>query len=182
MPDRVALFIDGAYLGKVIREEFPGSRIDYQKLSAAMAAPAPILRTYYYDCPVYQSNPPTQSERERYANQRRFFNALELTPRYKIRLGRLVYHGPDPAGRPLFQQKQVDVLLSVDLVQLAAQRIIQEAVLVAGDNDFIPAIQSAQSQGVIVRLFHGAAANSDLIQEADERTRFTQPFIDTLRR
>ena len=182
LPDRIAIFIDGAYLGKVIREEFRSSRIDYQKLSAAMAGESRLLRTYYYDCPVYQSNPPTATERERYANQRRFFNALELTPRYKVRLGRLIYHGLDPAGRPVFDQKQVDVLLSVDLVQLAARGIIQEAVLVAGDNDFIPAVQAAQADGVVIRLFHGATANSDLIQEVDERVQLTQTFIDSLQR
>ena len=52
MPDRTAIFIDGAYLDHVLRDEFQHARIDFAKLSARMAGDAPVLRTYYYsDCP-----------------------------------------------------------------------------------------------------------------------------------
>ena len=181
MPNRVAIFIDGAYLVKVLQEEFPGGRIDFQKLSESLAGGAEILRTYYYNSPAYQGNPPTQEQRERYASQRRFFNILELLPRYKVRLGRLAYRGEDATGNSVFEQKQVGILLSVDLVQLAAKRVIQEAVIVAGDSDFIPAIAAAQSEAVVVRLFHGANPHADLLREVDERYQFTPEFMDSVR-
>ena len=176
MSNRVAIFIDGAYLIQVLREEFQDIRIDFQRLSKALAGGSELLRTYYYNSPAYQDNPPTTEQRIRYANQRRFFNHLELLPRYKIRLGRLAYRGQDPGGSPVFEQKQVDILLSVDLVQLAAKRVIQEAILVAGDSDFIPAISAAQSEAVVVRLFHGSKPHSDLLREVDERFQFTREF------
>ena len=67
-------------------------------------------------------------------------------------------------------------------MQLAAKQAIQEAVLVAGDSDFIPAIMAAKSEGVLVRLFHGASPHSELWQEADERTQLTEDFIGSIRR
>ena len=181
MPDRVAIFIDGAYLDNVLRVEFQNVRIDFQKLSSSLAGESNILRTYYYHCAVYQGNPPTAEESARYSAQRRFFNALEEYPRYTVRLGRLAYRGSDSSGRPRYEQKQVDILLGVDLVQLAAKQAIQEAVLVAGDSDFIPAIVAAKSEGVLIRLYHGSSPHKDLWREADERIQLTQAFVDSLR-
>jgi uncharacterized LabA/DUF88 family protein len=94
----------------------------------------------------------------------------------------LAYRGNDQYGKPKFEQKRVDILLGVDLVQLAAKQAIQEAILVAGDSDFIPAVSAAKSEGVLIRLYHGATPHSDLWQEADERTKITQTVIDSVRR
>ena len=59
---RTAIFIDGAYLGKTLKK-FGEPKVDFQQLSEKMANGADILRTYYYDCSPYQSNPPTSEER-----------------------------------------------------------------------------------------------------------------------
>ncbi len=104
---------------------------------------------------------------------------MERLPRYKVRLGRLARRvGKD--GRPRYSQKRVDILLGVDMVQLAAKQAIQEAVLLAGDSDFIPAVAAAQSEGVVIRLFHGRRPHNDLWQVADERTQITQDLIQSV--
>lgn len=181
MPNRVALFIDGGYLDKVLESEFSAADLSYQKLSAALAGAGDILRTYYYHSLPYQGNPPPE-EQSRYSGRRSFFNALERLPRYTVRLGRLAYVGRSRRGGPIFEQKQVDIILGVDLVLLAAKHLIQEAILVTGDSDFIPAIAVAKSEGVLVRLYHGHNPHNSLWQEADERTQLTQPFIAPLQR
>ena len=140
MPNRVAIFIDGAYLQHVLRDEFASAQIDFQALSDTLAGGSDILRSCYYDCPAYQSDPPTEEERTRYRAQRAFFDWLDKLPRYAVRLGRLERRR-DAQGEYRFEQKRVDILLGVDMVQLAAKRAIQEAVLVAGDSDFIPAVE-----------------------------------------
>ena len=181
MPGRVAIFIDGAYLAFVLRDEFQNARLDFGALSKSMAGESKILRTYYYNRAPYQGTFPNEEERNRYSSFRRFVDALDRQPRYEVRLGRLAFRGNDQSGTPIFEQKQVDILLGVDLVQLAAKRNIQEAVLVAGDNDFIPAVTAAKAEGVLVRLYHGASPHRDLLQQCDERTPFTQSFIDAIR-
>lgn len=180
LANRVAIFIDGAYLDYVLKEEFKGARIDYRALSEQLAGDSDILRTYYYHCLPHQGNPPTRQESDRYSTQRRFFNTLDRLPRYTVRLGRLAFRGVDENGKPRYEQKRVDILLGVDMVQLAAKQVIQDAVLVAGDSDFIPAITAAKSEGVLIRLFHGQRPHSDLWQEADERIQFTQGFVDAV--
>ncbi len=181
MPNRVAIFIDGAYLDNVLRAEFGTARIDYQALSTALTGASELLRTYYYDCLPYQGNPPTDEERARYSSRRRFITALEQLPRYAVRLGRLARRY-DASGMVRFEQKQVDLLLGVDLVQLAAKRIIQEAIIVAGDSDFIPAIAAAKNEGVLIRLYHGTASHRNLWTEADERFRINQDLINSVLR
>ena len=182
MPNKAAIFIDGAYLDHVLRDQFGGAQIDYRLLSETLAGDADILCTYYYHCPMYQSNPPTQDERDRYAAQRRFFTALDRLPRYAVRLGRLAYRGTDESGHPKFEQKRVDILLGVDMVQLAAKQNIDEAILLAGDSDFIPAVTAAKSDGVLVRLYQGQRPHSDLWQEVDERTEITQSLVQSILR
>ena len=107
---------------------------------------------------------------------------MERLPRYTVRLGRLAYVGRSRRGGPIFEQKQVDILLGIDLVLLAAKHLIQEAILVTGDSDFIPAVTVAKAEGVLVRLYHGVNPHNSLWQEADERVPFTLPFIESLQR
>jgi len=180
MADRVAIFIDGAYLEYVLKDDFGMPRISFEQLSASMAGDGSILRTYYYHCPPYQGNPPTTEEKQRYDARRRFYTSLDRLPRFTVRLGRLEFRGTGADGKPRFEQKRVDILLGVDLVQLAAKGKIDQAILLAGDSDFIPAVIAAKSEGVLVRLFHGASVHSDLWQEVDERVKFDADFIKSI--
>ena len=182
MADRVALFVDGAYIQRVLVDEFDRTVIDFSKLSAGMAGDAEILRTYYYNSLPYQSRPPSQRERERFDNARRFYHSLALLPRFEVRLGRLELRGQRPDGSPIFEQKRVDIMLGVDLVQHAAKGHIQQAILLARDSDFIPAIAVAKAEGVLVRLFHGGSCHNDLLREVDERVRLDRAFIDGILR
>ncbi|MBI2305530.1 MAG: NYN domain-containing protein [Chloroflexi bacterium] len=180
MADRVAIFIDGAYLEYMLKDEFKSVPIDFQAFSKAMAGSADILRTYYYHCPPYQSSPPTEEERQRYAARRKFYTAIDRLPRFTVRLGRLALRGVGTDGTPSFEQKRVDILLGVDMTQLAVKGQIQQAELLAGDSDFIPAVTVAKNEGILVRLFRGGGCHSDLWQEVDERVRIDQTFIDSV--
>ena len=180
MAERVANFIDGAYWQRIVADEFNRARIDFSALARAMANETDILRSYYYHCMPYQSSRPSREESERYAASQRFYTALELLPRFEVRLGRLEFRGNRADGRPIFEQKRVDIMLGVDMVQLAAKGHITQANLLAGDSDFIPAVAVAKAEGVLVKLFHGNGCHSDLLREVDERVKFDQAFIDPL--
>ncbi len=177
---RVAIFIDGAYLSYLLKDEFDLVKIDYKTLAETMADGLDILRTYYYHCPPFQSSNPSQEEKDRFARAQSFFTALDRLPRYEVRLGRLAHRGLDNKGQPIFQQKRVDIMLGVDLALLAGKRQITHAVLLAGDSDFIPAVIAAKSEGILVRLYHGRNCHKDLWDCADERIPITKGFIDAV--
>jgi uncharacterized LabA/DUF88 family protein len=179
---RTAIFIDGAYLQFVLKEEFSSPKIDFHLLAQKVAGGREILRTYYYDCLPYQSPNPTKEENERFGKKQRFFSALEKNPRFQVRQGRLEFRGRDAKGVPIFEQKRVDILMGVDLALLAAKHQITDAIVIAGDSDFLPAIEAAKSEGVVIHLFHGKSPHRDLMAVCDERTKIEQPFIDSILR
>ena len=178
--NRIAIFIDAGYFQVMSRDEFGSPRIDFGKLAMKMAGGREILRTYYYDCLPYQSNPPTVDEKSRFSKRQGFHSALAKNPRFQVRLGRLEFRGRNAAGEPLFEQKRVDILMGVDLALLAAKHQITDAAVLAGDSDFLPAIEAAKPEGVVVHLFHGMSPHRDLVSTCDERTRIDQAFIDSV--
>ncbi len=178
---RVAIFIDGGYLDKVLQRELGGVQVNFVDFSRAIAArihpTADILRSYYYHCLPYKSTSPTPEEAERFASMESFLGAVNRLPRFVVRLGQLARRGPDRDGRFFFEQKMVDVLLSIDLVHTSLKGKITHAAIVAGDSDFVPAIEMAKNESVSVWLFHGRQVHSSLRDIADERIEIAHLFL-----
>lgn len=206
---RIAIFIDGGYLAELLKEfgkEEVNShgttvrrpaKINFDKLAKEIARQignVEVLRTYYYDClpyKPYKSNLPTAltveealskiAEEERFSKKQHFFSKLRRLPRFEVREGRLAFRGHTEDGKPIFEQKRVDTLLTLDLALLSAKGEIKHAVLLTGDSDFIPVIKAVQSEGVLVWLYHGSSPHTDLWEAADERFHITKDFIDQIR-
>ena len=194
---QVAVFLDGGYLRELSRKEFRRVTVDYGQLAGRIrdriaedtAEPLDILRTYYYDCPPFRSRQPTPEEVERYGRYQRFADALSHLPRFEVRLGWLQLQGRRPDGSPIFRQKQVDLLLGLDLAQLSGKQLSHVA-LVAGDGDFVPAVRVAKQEGAAVWLFHGPRVGADgrptyspaLYREADARAELDESFMRSAER
>ncbi|GAI74122.1 unnamed protein product, partial [marine sediment metagenome] len=58
-------------------------------------------------------------------------------------------------GKPIFYQKRVDLRLGLDLGSLVSTGKVEETAIVAGDSDFIPAVDFAKEKGVVTLLVHG---------------------------
>ncbi|MFP4171264.1 MAG: NYN domain-containing protein [Methanomassiliicoccales archaeon] len=172
--DKAAVFIDNGYFSKVLKQDFDQARISYETFSDIICRGCSRFRTYVYDCPPYQSSSPTEEERERKSRADRFYHTLESLPRFMVRLGRL-----RKVGRG-FEQKGVDVLLSVDLVKLSSTRQINRAILVTGDSDFVPAIDAAKETGVLVEVCYSPNhhVSRHLLQSCDDRFHITNDMIE----
>jgi len=179
---RIATFIDGAYLDFVSKNELSSPKIAYDMLSRKIAEPNELLRTYYYNCLPYQSNPPTKDEGQRFGQKQAFYALLNKFNRFEVKLGRLVYRGNDHKGLPIFEQKRVDLMLGLDLALLSVKQKITHAAILAGDSDFIPAVEVAKSEGVVIHLFHGQKPHNELWDIADERFLIDKQFISLLLR
>jgi uncharacterized LabA/DUF88 family protein len=174
---KAAVFIDGGFFGKVL-EDLGHPRIDYAKFSDNLCGNHERLRTYYYDCYPYQSDPPTLAERERYSKKSKWFDKLLLLPRFEVRTGKLARRDGG------FQQKGVDVLFSVDIVRMSWAKQIDRAIIITGDSDFIPAVNAAKETAVIVELYYyispddGPSTHQELIKAVDERSEINQELIN----
>jgi len=143
LPARYAVLVDVGYLyaaaGTILlcaqsRRQY---RVEAEKLIHALQRHAAeqlrgeLLRVYWYD--AARDRVPTIDQR-----------VIAQLPMVKLRLGNLNQHG---------QQKGVDAQIRSDLETLARHRAITDAVLLAGDEDMLPALEASQAYGVRVHLW-----------------------------
>jgi uncharacterized LabA/DUF88 family protein len=185
MADRSAVFIDNGFF-KIVQTQL-SVRADYLSFSSAVVGGEQNrFRTYVYDCPPYQSNPPTKPESEKKASFDKFkFNITRLS-RFEFRMGHLQLVRDEEGnvikkqdGEPVLRQKGVDMALGIDMASLSVGNKIDKAIIVAGDSDFVPAIQVAKQAGVIVTLYYDSKTyvHNSLFDICDERIELTKEFL-----
>ena len=108
-----------------------------------------------------------KEEPERYRQQQAFFAGVNAIPYSELRLGRLVYNNW-PSVPPY--EKGIDVQLATDMITHNFKGNYDVAILVAGDNDFVGAIQAVKDNGrhVEVALFGREGTSRQLRTVADK--------------
>lgn len=144
--DRFALLVDAGYFfaggaeaafgtklpRKEIRLVDPATAVEsLQEQAQDLCAKIQLLRVYWYDAMPGPTLSLEQSE-------------LALLTGLKLRLGVLNNTG---------QQKGVDSLIVTDLIDLARNHAITDAVVISGDEDIRVGVQLAQSYGLRVHLW-----------------------------
>jgi len=174
----IAILIDGEYVRKIYKNS--GHKLDIFKLIQEIlrkigANQQDLLRVYYYTAPPYKSESPTDEEELRYGNWEKFIKAIESGKiNIEIRKGEVRKRGEK------YEQKMVDVLMSIDLVYLSSNCRINKIAFVAGDDDYVPAIQRAKDNGVKIYLFYSKEnTGSKLQKEADEKILIDEKFKET---
>ena len=173
----VAVFIDGAYLEELYLHDAIKVKVDFARFSFEVfkeiekrsGQSLQLLRTYYYHAlPYLDPKNPRPGAEAAYYKKANFFQMLQSLPVFEVRKGRTVRRFDDD-GVPYHVQKQVDVLLGLDFALLAAENRITHAVLVAGDEDFVPALEAAKARGVQVWVVHGPrdTVGQQLLSTAD---------------
>jgi len=174
----VVVLIDGGYLDNLLLYQYGGLKIDFAKLSVRLAVPHEHLRTYYYNCLPFVGSNPAPADMARLEHARKFFGVLTRLERFEVREGKLKMRPGGPV------QKQVDMLFGVDLVRLASKHLITHATLLTADSDFIPAVNFAKEDGVVVKLayFADAMPAGDLLDAVDERLLLTKGDMESIKR
>ncbi len=159
--DRVMIFIDGSNLYHSLKSFFKRTDIDMGKFCQKLLEKRRLVRIYYYNARVGLKEEP-----ERYRDQQKFFAGIEAIPYCELRLGRLVYSNW-PTAPPY--EKGVDILLATDMITHGFKNNYDTAILVAGDNDFVGAIQAVKDNGknLEVALFGKERTSLQLRKTAD---------------
>ncbi len=179
---RFAILVDVGYLYAAAGDLLFGVssrrsyRVDAEGLIKALEARAgacmrgELLRVYWFD--AARDRVPTIDQR-----------MVAPLPRVKLRLGNLNKHN---------QQKGVDAQIREDLETLARHGAVTDAILIAGDEDMVPAVEAAQTYGVRIHLWgieppYGTNQAERLIWESDTvdvvHADFVKPYfaLDTSR-
>ena len=137
--DRVMVFIDGSNMYHSLKNYFKRTDIDIGCFCRKILDKRRLVRIYYYNAAVSQKEEP-----ERYRDQQKFLSGIEAIPYTELRLGRLVYSNW-PSAPPY--EKGVDILLATDMITHSYKNNYDSAILVAGDNDYVGAIQAVKDNG-----------------------------------
>ncbi len=159
--DRVMIFIDGSNLYHSLKGYFQRTDIDIGKFCHKLLEKRRLIRVYYYNARVGRKEEP-----ERYKDQQAFFNGISVIPYTELRLGRLVYTNW-PSAPPY--EKGVDIQLATDMITHSFKNNYDVAILVAGDNDYVGALQAVKDNGrnVEVSLFGKERTSMQLREVAD---------------
>lgn len=134
------------------------------------------------------------------ANPRFAIREGRLAPRAETSVGQLRYEWEaNNAGRMVWKpytqsgervylvQKRVDLMIGLDIVQtLWKTPSVTEIILIAGDSDFIPAVEFAQAEGRQVRLVHAVGmwgnvvAHPDLVAGCDSCHTFDEQVLGSM--
>ncbi len=154
-----------------------------------------VFRIYYYDCPPSAQEVvlPVSgglcrfNQDPLYAQQMLFLNQLKDLDYVCVREGVLSFQGwqlrrdvydrnfshpvpvlDDGCFAPQFEQKEIDTLITMDIMRTSWERNVRKLFLIAGDTDFAPALQYARERGIQVFLFTlGNKVKQKLRENAD---------------
>ena len=159
--ERVMIFLDGSNMYHSLRHFFKRTDLDIGKFCQRILRKRRLVRIYYYNAQVGRKEEP-----ERFKEQKKFFDGVAAIPYMELRLGRLVYNNW-PNSPPY--EKGVDVQLATDMITHSFRGNYDTAVLVAGDNDFVGALQAVKDNGknVEVALFGKERTSMQLRNVAD---------------
>ncbi len=160
--DRVMIFIDGSNMYHSLKHFFNRTDLDMGKFCQKLLEKRRLIRIYYYNARVGQKEEP-----ERYHDQQKFFASITAIPYCELRLGRLVYNNW-PASPPY--EKGVDIQLATDMITHGFKNNYDVAILIAGDNDYVGALQAVKDNGkhVEVALFGKEQTSRQLRVVADK--------------
>ena len=157
----------------LVREGFTSS-IDLNLLATRLSRGYHFAKLRYYTAPLANKQGPA------FHRQQRFFKELRRSHRIELVLGR---HEPrrDHNGRWYHVEKETDVNLAVDMVTGAYEDRYDVAMLVAGDTDYVRAIQAVQARGKRVVWCHlpGQRHTNQLAQVCHEKRELTEKFLRT---
>lgn len=158
MRKRVNVYIDGSNFYHACRSGLERPNVRLGNFAQKLVGPdREHGRTYYYTVKI-----PSNYSQQQYNAQQKLFYALDRTPYFEVRLGRLMKRGSH------WTEKGVDVRLGIDLLQHAINNLYDTAILVSGDGDLIHAVQAVKDTGKEVEVaFFKKGTSRDLLRSSD---------------
>jgi predicted nuclease of predicted toxin-antitoxin system len=180
----VILLLDGNFCKRLIKS-LTSKNISPRRLKilceSCLLPGETIIETYYYDClpcggkvkfPISKTDFDFEST-PIYSASNEMLARIGNDPFFTLRKGKLIFVGwtikeesinelrqkiralVDNDFEPKLIQKQIDMMIGLDLTKISTRNEIDSIILITGDSDFVPAIQSARSRKKNVYLVTG---------------------------
>ena len=160
---KVAIFVDWENVRKGIFEEASNTlhkKINYNDVDNTLkffyafvdSDKEEVYRTFVYLSEPYAGTAGGKDYKTTpaFTNAINFIEKLQVKDHIAIRKGKIVYRGIDNQNKPIFMQKQVDMLLGLDIAHIAYNKLADRALILTADTDIIPAMKTARINGLQV--------------------------------
>ena len=137
--ERVSIFIDGSNLYHSLKRY--GIKIKLEDIINKIEMKREIVDIFYYTALLDKD-----FDESRYKEHRGFLDKIKKIPKFNIilcNLRKIILEN----GSVHFEIKGDDIYLATDLIKGAYEDLYDVAIIVSGDEDFIPAIKLAQKNG-----------------------------------
>jgi uncharacterized LabA/DUF88 family protein len=169
------LFIDGGSLDSVLttfaQKLFANQEpeINYRELAKE------FQKVFYYDCIPAQRKDESDAEyKNRIQSKKELFEQLKALDKFHVYEGTARYRDK----RRGQEQKQVDIMIAVDMLSHSFRRNMHEATLLTGDLDFKPLIDALVQDGMYVTLWYPKGrTNYELVEAADSKRPLTIDIV-----
>lgn len=167
IPLRVMIFIDAGYfMDHWLEKEckIPKMQYNFRQFSIRIAnngftelKQPRLIRTYYYD------GLPDLNYTDELTKRKKFHDRINrLFGDFEVRTARLVKNNHH------WEQKGVDTIIALDMVEKAVSNQYDVAILVSGDLDHLPAVKSVKNLGKhVYGVYYEASYSEPLINEFD---------------
>ena len=197
--ETVAFILDGDFTRRVVEglvgcPPTPDHIENFCK--SVLKADEHIRGVAYYDCPPFEGVRPLPisgtlfrfKTQPAYWKAFKFQEALLKNNFFSYRLGTLSFEGwrlrgesvkdlrtrqralVDGDFEPILVQKQVELMIGLDIAKLSNTKFVQRLILVTSNTDLIPAVRAARSNGTKVTIVTGRRklVKNKLISACDE--------------
>jgi uncharacterized LabA/DUF88 family protein len=126
-----------------------------------------VQKVFYYDS-IDDAVRPGESDSDyaaRIDKQERFFREVSSVYATHVRLGSISGTGKKR------RQKEVDILIAVDAMNHAVRQNMDHVILLTGDRDFTPLVETLVQLGLIVEVAGDLHFTSDALKEAADHYR-----------
>ena len=192
---KAIVVIDGGYFDNLNQylQKAKGKRLDVEKLSLKVCEGMDHLRTRFYHANPYQSETPTQDEKDRYANAQKFFYSINRLRNHEVvSVGRVkpVFFKCPKCNKEytLPKQKGVDVAIALDIVKMSQKKVADVFVIISGDEDLTDAVNMAKENLAQVVVYFASDnkykifGSIKLGNTADHRVKMDLNFLEACAR
>jgi uncharacterized LabA/DUF88 family protein len=171
LPQTTYLFVDGANFRRDFDKttsQWFGQRVefDFERIRSHFNAD----RVFYYDCidGIKNDNELEEEFKNRVSLQAESLDRIREIDGCHVHFGTTTGRGKNK------RQKEVDVLLAVEMMEHAFRKNMDRAVLLSGDKDFRPLVESLVRLGLHIEVVGDKKSMSrDLIHAADKSIKLT---------
>ena len=173
--ERISIFIDGSNLYHSLKY-LDGIKIDFDKLVKELSRNRILIDVFYYIAPL-----DITSNEEKYWKHQKFLSELEKIPKFKVTLCTLRKYLKEN-GTLGFEVKGDDVHLANDVLVGAYEDLYDTAILVSGDEDFIPVINTLKRLNKKTENAFFIGTSSKKLRKLCDKSINLKDIIDNIKR